>query len=307
MAKDYDKALTRLIGILTKLSNNEQPTSIELALEYGVSQRTIQNDIAKNLMYYPIRKTTGHRYMFEDGYNLKQTVLSNDEIIFLNLALSQFNDVEDIDKVKDSIYKKIISKNFYSPYFIKQDDLEDIDIDSPFISKLEALIKDQEIAQIEFTRTTKELELYKIAAFDGFWYLFAKDLSDGKTKTFKLSHIKKIKPQARYYKTPKEHIEGILEKVHSAFFDEGNTFRVLIEVEAEVAQYFAHKEFLSSQIIEKKNEDGSLIISFEVTHDEDIDNIIKAWLPHVQVLEPVRYRNKLLLELKTYIQKVETK
>jgi len=36
MKKDYDKTLTRLVGILTKLSNNESPTSKELADEYNL-------------------------------------------------------------------------------------------------------------------------------------------------------------------------------------------------------------------------------------------------------------------------------
>jgi predicted DNA-binding transcriptional regulator YafY len=46
------------------------------------------------------------------------------------------------------------------------------------------------------------------------------------------------------------------------------------------------KEFIQSQKIEQEFADGSLHISFEVSHDEDVDNIIKAWLPHVEILEP---------------------
>jgi hypothetical protein len=33
--EDYDKALFRIINILTKLSNDERPTSKELAEEYN--------------------------------------------------------------------------------------------------------------------------------------------------------------------------------------------------------------------------------------------------------------------------------
>ena len=36
MSKNYDKTLTRLIGILTKLAAGEQPTTKELAEEFGV-------------------------------------------------------------------------------------------------------------------------------------------------------------------------------------------------------------------------------------------------------------------------------
>jgi predicted DNA-binding transcriptional regulator YafY len=306
MKKDYDKTLTRLVGILTKLSNNEMPTSKELADEYNVSVRTIQKDIKEKLYYYPIVKDAQHRYRFEYGYSLKRTTLTNDEMIFLNLALTQFEDVDDIDKVKDSIYKKIINKNFYSPYFIKQNDLEDLDIDSPFISQLEQIIEEKEIVTITFTNQKKDLELYKIAAFDGFWYLLAKDIESQKVKVFRLSDIKHIQKRSCYHHTTDKYIEEVLGRVHSAFFEDGNSFNVEVKVYKEIAIYFKNREFLESQEILQENEDGSLIVRFTVTHDEDIDNIIKSWLPHIEVIKPQRYREKLLNELKTYIQRVET-
>jgi len=305
MKKDYDKTLTRLVGILTKLSNGEMPTSKELADEYNVSVRTIQKDIKDRLYYYPIVKDNKHRFRFEYGYSLKRTTLTNDEMIFLNLALTQFEDVDDIDKIKDSIYKKIINKNFYSPYFIKQDDLEDLDIESPFISQLEQIIEDKEIVFITFTNQKKELELYKIAAFDGFWYLLAKDIEAQKIRVFRLSDIQHIDKTSRYHQTTNKYIEEVLGRVHSAFFEDGNSFDVEVKVYKEIAIYFKNREFLESQEIIQENEDGSLIVHFSVTHDEDIDNIIKSWLPHIEVLKPKRYRQKLLDELKEYIKKIE--
>ena len=303
--KDYDKTLTRLVGILTKLSNGEMPTSKELAEEFGVGVRTIQKDINERLSYFPIVKTSDHRYTFAYGYSLKQTDLTDEEMIFLHLALSQFEDVDDIDKIKDKIFKKIIHKKLYNPYYIKQEDLEDIDVDSPFISQLESLIENKEIAKIDFTHETKELELYKIAAFEGLWYLFAKDLQDGKIKTFRLTDIKKVQPLRKYHNTSDDFIERVLENVHSAFFEDGNTFEVVVKVYPEIAHYFLHRDFLESQQIEEKLDDGTLIVSFTVSHDEDIDNIIKSWLPHIEILEPKRFREKLHKELKEYLKKVE--
>jgi predicted DNA-binding transcriptional regulator YafY len=305
--KDYDKTLFRLMGILTQLSNGQLPTVKELAAEFNVSARTIQKDLNQRLGYfYPIEKDSSHRYRFAYGFNLKQTVLSEEEMIFLQLALSQFEDVEDISKVRDTIYKKIIQKKFSSPYFIKQDDLEDIDIDSPLISQLEQIIKEKQKVKVVLSNTTKELDIYKIAAFDGFWYFLAKDMQEQKIKVYKLSHIRKIIPLEKYHNTSDEYIEKVLQKVHSAFFEDGNSFRVVVRVYPEIAIYFKNKEFLQSQVIEAQERDGSLRVSFEVSHDEDIDNIIKSWLPHIEVLEPHRYRVKLLDELKAYIAKVET-
>jgi predicted DNA-binding transcriptional regulator YafY len=305
--KEYDKTLFRLIGILTKLANGEHPTVKELSCDYNVSTRTIQKDLNERLGYiYPIERDSQNRYRFAYGFNLKQTTLSEDEMVFLQLALSQFEDVEDINKIRDTIYKKIIQKKFYSPYFIKQDDLEDLDIDSPFISQLESIIKNKERVRVTFSNTTKDLDIYKIAAFDGFWYIFAKDVATQKIQTYQLSHIQKITPTGKYHTTSEDYIKSVLERVHSAFFEDGNSFEVVVRVFPEIAIYFKNKEFLQSQVVEEEKEDGSLIVRFEVSHDEDIDNIIKSWLPHIEVLKPQRYREKLLDELKEYIKRVQT-
>ena len=305
--KDYDKTLYRLLTILTKISNNEEPTTKELAQEFGVTVRTIQKDIYERLYNFPITKNSLGKLIFHEGFSLKRTMLDEDELMFLNLALSQFEDVADIDKIQHRIFQKLINKTFYNPYYIKQDDIEDIDIDSPTIELLERLIKESAIVNLTLSNKTVEVELYKIVNYDGFWYLFAKDIEQEKTKVYKFSDIRDISPTYRYHKRSHKEIEALLEKTHSAFFDDGNSFEVVVKVYKEVAPYFKSKDFLTTQKIQKENEDGSIEVSFEVSHDEDVDNIIKSWLPHIEILKPQRFRQKLLVELKTYIKKLEAK
>ncbi len=302
--KDYDKTLRRLTQILSKISFGERPNTKELAEEFGVTVRTIQKDIKDNLCEFPIIKDSNGRFIFHDGFSLSRTVLDNDEMMFLKIALSQFNDVRNIDKVKNRIFQKLSTKNFYNPYYIKQDDIENLDIDSLFIERLERYINNKEILKVKLLYRTVELEAYKIVNFDGFWYLFAKDLTDNRVKTFKLSDIKKMYQTDRYYKITQSEIEKILENAHSAFYSDGNSFDVVIKVDKEAALYFKNRDFLESQEILEEYEDGSLRISFEVSHDEDIDNIIKAWLPHVEVLEPLRFKDRLRAELENYLAKL---
>lgn len=303
--KEYDKTLTRLIHILTKLSNSDRPTSKELAAEFDVSVRTIQNDLNKTLAHFPIYKDREHRYSFQEGFSLNHTFLDDEEMIVLNLALSQFDEINNMDSIKDRIYKKVVTQSFYNPYYIKQSDLEDIDIDSPLIEELEQNIKDCEILRLSFPNKTIEVEPYKIANYDGFWYLLAKELSDNKTKTFQLSKIKTVKKIYKQHTTSIETIEAILNKTHSAFYEDGNSFEVIIKVYKEIAHYFLNRNFLQSQKILKENSDGSLHVMFEVSHDEDIDNIIKSWLPHIEILKPTVFREKLILELEEYLAKVK--
>ena len=304
MAKDYDKTLTRLIGILSHLSNNERLNTKELSEEYNVGVRTIQIDIKDRLTNFPIIKNDEGKFMFGYGFTLNKSLLNNDEMMLVSLALSQFTDVSDFDKLKDSALKKLLNPSTFNPYFIKQDDLEDIDIESNMIEELEEAIKLQNHIDIIGTRGNIIVEPYKIAAYDGIWYLVAKDELDQKTKTFMLSRIQKIETLQNKHKVSQKYIEQVLDKTHSAWFEEGNCFEVKIKVYKNIAHYFKQRDFLQSQIIEEELDDGSLIVSFEVSHDEDIDNIIKSWLPDIEVLEPKRYANKIKKELINYLKRI---
>jgi predicted DNA-binding transcriptional regulator YafY len=304
VVKDYDPILQRLITIITKLSNDERYTTAEFAKEFNVSVKTIQNDIYKRLSSsFPITKDNLGRFKFEDGFSLDKSILDNREMILVSLSLSCLKDNSDVfNKTSQSILQKLLYPNFFNPYYIKKEQFESIDMNSPIIKEIETAIKDKIIINIGCINNIKTVEPYKIASFDNFWYLFAKDLKDNKIKTFMLSNIKHIELTKQKYKTNQKTIDSVLENIHSAWFDDGQTFEVVIEVLPPITQYFLKRDFLQSQEILKKKSNGNLIIKFEVTHDEDIDNLIKSWLPHIKVLEPTRFKNKIKKELQRYLQ-----
>ena len=302
MKKDYDKTLTRLITTLTKISNNERPDTKELAIEFNVSVRTIQKDIKDRLRDFPIEKDENGKFKFEDGFSLDKTFLEHKEAMFVALAVSQFENVRDINRIKDNVISKITTPGFYNPYFIKHNALENLETNSPLTKILENSIKHRNVLLLDLRHKKVEVEPYKIANFDGFWYLFGKELEDNKVKTYMLKNIYKATVLDKHFQTSTEQIEQVLNHVHSAWFDDGEAYTVKIQVEPEVAHYFKNKEFLQSQEITKEYSDGSLEILFEITHFEDIDNIIKAWLPHVKVLEPLEYKEAIRKELEDYLK-----
>ena len=68
--KSYDKALFRLISILSMLTKDERPTISSLAEEFNVSQRTIQTDIYKRLSGFDITKDKVGRLVFREGFDI---------------------------------------------------------------------------------------------------------------------------------------------------------------------------------------------------------------------------------------------
>ena len=306
MKHDYDKTVTRLITILSKFSQNEIVNPKELAEEFNVTVRTIQKDLKDKLMpNFPIYMHKKGEYRLSEGASITKSHLTNDEMIILSLALSKFKDVSDFDTTTDNLLKKLLKPNLSNPYFMKYDDIEDLDIDSKIVQTIEDAIEYSNIIEVNTKNSSKIVEAYKMTNYGGIWYLFARDTKDNKIKTFMISKIKSVNLTSKKYNFPKHAIEQMLDKAHSPYYQDGNTYDVKVKVYSEIAHFFEQKEFLQSQEIEKKLEDGSLIINFEISHDEDIDNIIKAWLPHIEIIEPMRFRDKLKNELKEYLEKLD--
>jgi predicted DNA-binding transcriptional regulator YafY len=305
MAKDYDKTLTRLIGILTWLSEGRLPTTRELAEEFNVTMRTIQKDIYERLVGFPIVRRSDGRFMFMEGFSLNKSLLGVEEMILIALSLSQFDGGGYFENLSQNIVKKLLYPKLFNPYFIKHQKLEPLDTNSPIYNRLRQAIEEAAVVQIGFEEQWIDVEPYRLTNFDGFWYLFAKDIKAGKVKTWMLSRINNVRETDRRYSTPHKQIDATLNHVHSAWFEDGQVYEVTIKVHAEIAHYFKQKEFLQSQKILRTLDDGSLHVAFEVSHDEDVDNMIKAWLPHIEVIAPKRYRDKLLSEMQAYVDRLK--
>lgn len=305
MKHDYDKTVTRLITILSKFSQNEIVNPKELAQEFNVSVRTIQKDLKDKLMpNFPIYMHKKGEYRLSEGASITKSYLTNDEMIILSLSLSKFKDVSDFDKTTDNLLKKLLKPNLNNPYYMKNDDVEDLDIDSNIVQTIEDAIEYSNIIEVKTLTSIKIVEAYKMANYAGIWYLFARDTKDNKIKTFMISKIKFVNLTPKKHNFSKHSIEQILHKSHSPYYQDGNAYDVKVKIYKEIAHFFEQKDFLQSQEIEEKLEDGSLIVNFEISHDEDIDNIIKSWLPHIEILEPARFRDKLKNELQEYLAKI---
>lgn len=299
--KSYDLALFRLTKILTMLSNNELPSMQELVDEFGVSLRTIQSDIYTRLNSFPIEKDALGQLKFVDGFSLNKSMLEDHEMVLLSLALSNFKDSIHFEKTSESILQKLIYPNLFNPYYIKQAPYEKLDRSSQIVKQLEVAIEGSNIIGMQVKDTYLEVEPYKIASYDGFWYLFAKDTHSKKIKTYMLSNIMKVTLHDTFYTTKLSKIQQTLDATHSAWFDDGEAFEVVVEVYPEISEYFVKRCFLQSQEIIETKEDGTLILKFEITHYEDIDNLVKSWLPHIKVLSPSHFHHKIKQELQAYI------
>lgn len=299
--KNSDKVLTRLILILQKLSDNEFPTRKDLAEEFNVSSKTIQRDINERLRYFPIEENSLKQLKFLEGFSLNKTSLKENEMLFIYLSLSQIKDInKNFEKTTYDIFSKLLTPHYRTPYHIKANAFENIDMDSKLLNTVERAIEYKNCLNLKLRNRQFTIEPYKVICFDGIWYLLGKDLDDQKIKTVFIHEIIDMDLQKEKYSLDKP-IETILENVHSAWFEDGNQMNIVIKINKRVAFNFKLKSILPSQKILEEYENGSLLVEFGVSTEEDIDNIIKSWIPDIEIISPQKYRDSFIKELKDYI------
>jgi len=128
----------------------------------------------------------------------------------------------------------------------------------------------------------KSIEPYKLVNNKGIWYLACRD--NGKLKTFSFSRIQSlIKLDENFiYDTS---IDALLDKDDSVWIGE-ETKEVVLKISQAVADYFKRRKLIANQKIEKELEDGSLILSTNVSNHNQIIPIIRYWIPHIRIISP---------------------
>lgn len=227
--------------------------------------------------------------------------------MIVKLALDLLEHGADLSHYRQDVIDELELEKLMIPYYIQPEYYETIDTDSPLLDKLELLIKENYQANLLFRDKAYHIEPYKIANFDGIWYLYAKDIQDNRLKTWPIREIEDIERTQTQQKYDKKDtiIESELEALHSAYFVQGEEIRVVIRVYAEAAYLFGARDYVKDQEILEGLDDGSLLVAFTVSTYKDIDDIVKSHIPHIEIVEPLAFREKFTQEIKAYMHRLE--
>ena len=141
---------------------------------------------------------------------------------------------------------------------------------------------------------------YRVAYFNGVWYLVARDTKDNIIKKYaldKISDVRRLKEKARGMPAD---LDEVLSSSVNVWFEKDRTTEVVIEVDAQWAHYFVRRPILPVQETVETRADGSLVLRFLACSDEEIVMCLKPWLPHVRVLRPKDVRKRLLQEYRMW-------
>ena len=298
---DYDKILTRLTVILSKLNDGEALSVKELAKEFNTSDRTIQRDFNERLISFPIYQEN-KKWKMQDGFKVEKTKSLEDEIV-----------LDIIEKITEGIggkfstrAHKLLSKiknEDFNPIYTKLN-IEDVSDKFSEIQIIESAIKEKK--EIECTYDDQKHPLYsttiqplKIANYEGFWYLIA--LKETTLKKYYLKNISNSKLTNKTFKSD-EKLENLLDNSISIWFQKGiEPFEVKIYANKTAAKYFSRRP-LPMQSVESLGQDGSMEFVIKITHEMEILPIIKYWIPHLRVIEPQWIQDIIDDDLSEYSQ-----
>ena len=307
---------------LLKRFNNGQKVCIETlsydALWEGKSEKTIRRDLDVIKEVFPesfelIRGEKGcYKAITKKAFDqfLDERNLS---LLIQTFSIAQRSDLFgslDIDASTKAIIEHKL-KETKKLYEFKSKPFESKKDDYSIMKQLEKAINYQKYISIKYIAKNRieayEVKPYKIVFMNENFYLACEvEAYNFSFSLYRISKIKEIVNSSKTFHKNRE-IENFIKYMQTPFARYREGFRkhlieVVVEVDESKAFFFKSKKFLSSQTILKTKENGNLLISYKVTQDIEVEELIKKWLPYVRVVQPLSLKNKIENELIKYLE-----
>ncbi|TSA08450.1 MAG: WYL domain-containing protein [Comamonadaceae bacterium] len=300
--KTHNTLVYRLSQVLTKLNQGESLDPQSLATEFGVNLRTMQRDLNVRFASLPLVKSGG-RYRMEEAHLGKLTIKDIEKFAALSGVSGLF------PKLTDQFLRDVFDSSRASAWLVKGHHYEDLRGQTRLFAELERAIVDHRYVEFTYTKTAgqgklhSQVEPYKLINNKGIWYLAAWD--EGRLKSFSVTKMEALWPMETTF-PPRSQIEKELATNDSVWLGEKRE-RVLLRVGAKVAEYFKRRQLIPNQLIEKELDGGDLLVSTTVAHADEVLPIVRYWIPHVRILEPLAFQKQLERGLTGYLRQAPDK
>lgn len=296
MKKEYDKALFRLLEILKRLYEGEELKTNSLALDFDVTSRTIRRDFER-LSYFPIEKNS-NRYRFSKGFHLLKSSKEDELLLFEMFEQFSSNMGDGASRILSKQLSKLHNPSSKHPFFFNAV-IEDITDKSELFLLMQDAIEQKRVVNLEYLDKTREVHPYKIASFEGFWYLFCKEKE--KYKTFYFKDIQNVSLKEQIFTCDAQALKAMENALNIWFEAQEESFEVLLHVNKNIAKHLARRPLSKTQKVLKHYENGNIDITVHATSDYEVIHMLKKWLPNVKVITPLRIQEKFKKELQNYI------
>jgi predicted DNA-binding transcriptional regulator YafY len=271
-----------------------------LADEFGVNLRTIQRDLNVRFGCLPLVKSGG-RYRLEEAHLGKLTLKD----------IEHFAAVSGVDGLfpvmTHQFLRKVLDSGTDGAWVVSGHNYEDLRGKEGVFTQLERSILERHHVRFSYTNSQGQhkfhcqVEPHRLVNHKGIWYLAA--WADGKVKSFAVSRMESLVPE----QTPFEHRAEVEQELASSdsIWLGAPRQRVQLQVKAQVAGYFKRRKLLPHQQIDRNLESGDLVVSTIVSHADELLPIVRYWIPHVRIMDPLEFQRQLEDGLAAYLGQTE--
>ena len=122
------------------------------------------------------------------------------------------------------------------------------------------------------------------------------------SKTFSFAKIEQVTVlDTRFAHDPK--MDTMLKEEDGIWLGEEKR-EIVLQIAREIAGYFKRRKLIANQVIEKELEDGGLIVSAKVGHENQVLPIVRYWIPHIRIISPEGLQKELEKDLRKYLERV---
>lgn len=297
----HDTLVSRLAEILIKLNRGESLSPPALAAEFIVGLRTIQRDLVQRFAALDLEKRDGR-------YKLPSHTLGR-----LSTAdIQTFAELVGIKGLFPSLshaaVMTLLKKDGPQSLLVRDQPYESLAAQTQDFELLKGAVESH--TQVEFIyealtlgaapKLLTNVQPYRLVHQRGVWYLAG--LHNGKLKTFSLFALQSPRIEDTKF-VPNPALQEELDKASSVWQTGQGTQEVRIQVAAAVAAYFVRRELIAGQCIERREPDGSLVLTVQAGHQRQVLPIVQQWLPHLRITQPIEWQAELEATMQAYLQK----
>ena len=287
-----EKLAGRLSQILARLHQGDVIDKHQLALDFEVDVRTIERELGERLKGNAERTSAGH-------WQLTPTARSSMPVRHLH-GYARMAGTENLfpDNSLPYLLGQLEVKEPRRSARVQPVPHEDLRKLSPLFAQLQAAIEQHQECQFSYKDKPRRAQPYRLIHKNGVWYLAAEEA--GRLKNFSVALLQNLQVQTDSRFTPKAAHQDYINAKDDIWFTE-NTTEVRLRVAPDAAHYFVRRQLLPQQQ-HWADADGSLVVTTAINHSKQLLPVVRYWLPHVRIIQPVQWHEELVQELQQALQ-----
>lgn len=288
-----EKLAQRLSHILALLHQGDAIDKHELAQRFGVDLRTIERDLGERLRGIAERNGDGL-------WQLAQAARSAIPARHLH-GYAQLIGTAHVfpDNSLRYLLAQLETPEQRRAMRVQPTPHEDLRERGPQFARLQSAIEQRHECQFIYKGKPRHAQPYQLIHKSGVWYLAAEEAEQ--LKNFSVALIEGLQvDEARRFE-PKPAHQRYIEGKDDIWFTEAST-EVLLRVAPAVEHYFTRRALLPQQQ-QRLDNDGSLLVTTQINHINQLLPVVRYWLPHVRIISPTNWQQDLEAQLRDYIHK----